>query len=29
MELGVEGIGFAIPLHYLEEALMVRYLDPF
>ncbi len=25
MELGVEGIGFAIPLHYIEEALMLRY----
>jgi S1-C subfamily serine protease len=25
MELGVEGIGFAIPLHFIEDALMVRY----
>lgn len=25
MELGVEGIGFAIPLHHIEEALMLRY----
>ena len=27
MELGVEGIGFAIPLHFIEDALMVRYRE--
>lgn len=27
MELGVEGIGFAIPFHFVEEALMLRYRD--